>query len=80
MAAGPVGGRRAEFRVLGPHQVCPLRLRPGRRRRVITHLARLRIDLEVFGWIVRALPESCSDEKREHQTEWDRLQTRIEAM
>jgi hypothetical protein len=43
-------------------------------------LARLRIDLEVFGWIVRALPESCSDEKREHQTEWDRLQTRIEAM
>ncbi len=51
------------------------------------HLARLRIDQEVFDWIVRALRESCSDEKREHkdaiarlQAEWDRLQTRIDAM
>lgn len=51
------------------------------------HLARLRIDQEVFDWIVRALRESCSDEKREHsdaiarlQVEWDRLQKRIDAM
>ncbi len=51
------------------------------------HLACLRIDQEVFDWIVRALRESCSDEKREHsdaiarlQVEWDRLQKRIDAM
>ncbi len=51
------------------------------------HLVRLRIDQEVFDWIVRALRESCSDEKREHsdaiarlQVEWDRLQKRIDAM
>jgi hypothetical protein len=38
-------------------------------------------------WVVRALQESCSDEKREHsdaiariQAEWDRLQKRIDAM
>ena len=43
---------------------------------------------EVFDWVVRALRESCSDEKREHsdaitriQAEWDpRLQKRIDAM
>ena len=51
------------------------------------HLARLGIDQEVSEWIVRALRESCSDEKREHneaiarlQAEWDRLQKRIDAM
>lgn len=51
------------------------------------HLASLRIDQEVHEWIVHALRESCSDEKREHsdaisrlQAEWDRLQKRIDAM
>jgi len=51
------------------------------------HLGGLRIDNEVFEWVVRALRESCSDEKREHsdaiariQAEWDRLQKRIDAM
>lgn len=51
------------------------------------HLSRLRIDEEVFDWIVRALRESCSDEKREHsdaiarlQAEWERLQKRIDAL
>ena len=51
------------------------------------HLARLRIDEDVFEWIVRALRESCSYEKREHndaiarlQAEWNRLQKRIDAM
>jgi len=51
------------------------------------HLSGLRIDDEVFEWIVRALRESCSDEKREHsdaiarlQAEWDRLQKHIDAM
>ena len=50
-------------------------------------LCGLRIDNEVFEWVVRALRESCSDEKREHsdaiariQAEWDRLQKRIDAM
>jgi site-specific DNA recombinase len=51
------------------------------------HLARLRVDGEVFEWIARALRESCADEKREHgdaiarlQAEWERLQKRIDAM
>ena len=51
------------------------------------HLSRLRIDHEVFDWIVRALRESCTEEKREHgeaiarlQAEWERLQKRVDAM
>jgi len=50
-------------------------------------LSCLRIDDEVHEWIVRALRDSCADEKREHndaiarlQAEWDRLQKRIDAM
>jgi hypothetical protein len=45
------------------------------------------IDQKVFEWSIRALRESCSDEKCEHreaiarlQAEWGRLQTRIDAM
>jgi site-specific DNA recombinase len=56
-------------------------------RQFARHLAGLRIDEEVFDWIVRALRESCADEKREHseaiariQAEWDRLQKRVDTM
>jgi site-specific DNA recombinase len=56
-------------------------------RQFAEHLSRLRIDEEVFDWIIRALRESCADEKREHgeaiariQAEWDRLQKRVDTM